>query len=61
MICAAWRDLARDVERNEIRERFDQMAGEATQRIPMRAMWETRKCASKTGQRFSFHNAKIFP
>jgi hypothetical protein len=26
----------------------------------MRAMWENKKCASTTGQSFSFHNAKIF-
>jgi hypothetical protein len=53
--CSVLRDLERDVERNEIIEKCAQLAGEAAQRTPMRAMYESETSASRTRQRHSFH------
>jgi hypothetical protein len=60
VICDVLRDLACDVVRNEIGKNDDQLAEEAAQRIPMRAMYESEKDDLKTRQRHSFHKPKIF-
>jgi hypothetical protein len=50
----------RDVERNEFIENDVQLAGEAAQRIPMRAMLESENSASKSRSKTFFSQGKDF-
>jgi hypothetical protein len=52
--CDLWRDLACNLERNEILDNGVQLAGEAAQRTPMRALREPQKSASKPWSTFFF-------
>jgi hypothetical protein len=59
VICGVLRDLAGDVERNEICENEAQVGAEAAQCTPLRAMWKSEKMISKSRQRHSFHKKRF--